>query len=72
VLFGCRLLWRNYCLQQLKLHCVNEFRQTEIQTGEPIVPYPSSSEFELAIEKLKSHKSAGIDQISVEMFKQEV
>jgi hypothetical protein len=33
------------------------------------VPEPSAFEFELAIEKLKSHKSAGIDQIPAEMIK---
>jgi len=33
------------------------------------VPEPSAFEFELAIEKLKSHKSPGIDQISAELIK---
>ena len=32
-------------------------------TEEPLVPEPSAFEVELAIEKLKSHKSAGNDQI---------
>ena len=30
---------------------------------------PSALEFELAIEKLKSHKSPGIDQIPAELIK---
>jgi hypothetical protein len=30
---------------------------------------PGAFEFELAIEKLKSHKSPGIDQIPAEMIK---
>jgi len=30
-------------------------------TAEPLVPEPSAAEFELAIDKLKSHKSPGID-----------
>jgi hypothetical protein len=38
-------------------------------TAEPLVPEPSASEIELAIEKLKSHKSPGIDQIPAELFK---
>jgi len=33
------------------------------------VPEPSAFEVELAIEKLKSHKSPGIDQISAELIK---
>jgi hypothetical protein len=33
------------------------------------VPEPSAFEVELAIEKLKSHKSPGVDQIPAELFK---
>ena len=33
------------------------------------MPQPSDTEFELAIEKLKSHKSTGIDKIPVELIK---
>ena len=46
-----------------------DVRQAEIHTAEPIVPEPSEFEFELAIEKLKSHKSPGIDQIPAELIK---
>ena len=46
-----------------------EARQIEIQTAAPLVPEPSASEFGLAIEKQKSHKSPGIDQIPAELFK---
>jgi len=35
----------------------------------PLVPEPSASEVELAIEKLKSHKSPGIHQIPAELIK---
>jgi len=38
-------------------------------TKEPLVPEPSASDVELAIEKLKSHKSPGIDQIPAELIK---
>jgi len=55
--------WRNYFSQILNVYGVNEVRQTEIHTAEPLVPEPSASEVELAIEKLRSHKSPGIDQI---------
>jgi hypothetical protein len=51
------------------VHGVNDVRQTEIHTAEPTVPEPSGSEVQLAIEKLKSHKSTGIDQIPTELIK---
>jgi hypothetical protein len=54
--------WRNYFSQILYVHVVNDVRHTEIHTAEPLMPKPSASEFELDIEKLKSHKSLGIDQ----------
>jgi hypothetical protein len=38
-------------------------------TAEPLVSEPSAFEVKLAIEKLKSHKSPGIDQISAELIK---
>jgi hypothetical protein len=52
------------------VHGVNDVRQTEIHTAEPLVPEPSALEVELAIEKLKSHKSPGLikSQKGVEKF----
>ena len=44
-------------------------RQKYVHTAEPLVPEPSASEIELAIDKLKSHKSPGIDQIPAELIK---
>jgi hypothetical protein len=32
-----------------------------MHTAEPLVPQSSSSEVEIAVEKLRSYKSAGID-----------
>jgi len=43
------------------VHGVKDVGQPEIHTAEPLVPEPSVAEFELVIEKLKSHKSPGID-----------
>ena len=40
---------------------VNDVRQTEIHTAKPLVPEPSAFDVELAIKKLKSRKSPGID-----------
>jgi hypothetical protein len=61
--------WRNCLCQLLNVHGVNDFRQTDIHTAEPLVPEPSACEVELAIEKLKSHKSPRIDQIPAELIK---
>ena len=61
--------WRNHFSQLLNIHGVNYVRQTEINTAEPLVPESSAFEVELAIEKLKSHKSPGIDQIPAELIK---
>ena len=61
--------WRNYFFQQLNVHGLKDVGQAEIHTAEPLVPGPSASEVKLAIDKLKSHKSPGIDQIPAELFK---
>jgi hypothetical protein len=60
-------MWKNYFCQLLNVHRVNDVRQTEIHTVEPLVPEPSSSEVEIAIEKLKRYKSPGINQIPEEL-----
>jgi hypothetical protein len=67
----CSILtrWRNYFSQLLNVHGINNDRQTEKYTAEPLVSEPSASEVELAIEKLKSHKSPGIDEIPAELIK---
>jgi len=62
-------MWMNYFSQLLNVHAVNDIRHTEIHTAEPLVPEPSVFEVELAIEKLKSHQSPGIDQIPAELIK---
>jgi len=51
------------------VHGVKDVGQAEIHTAEPLVPEPSASEVELAINKLKSHKSPDIDQIPAELIK---
>jgi hypothetical protein len=51
------------------VHGVKDIRQTEIHTAEPLVPEHSDSEVEMAIEKLKRHKSPGIYQIPAELIK---
>jgi len=55
--------WRNYFSQLLNVLVVSDVRHTEIYTAEPLVLELSALEVELAIEKLKSHKSLGIEKI---------
>jgi hypothetical protein len=64
--------WRNYFSQILNVHGVSEVRQAEIHTKKPFVPESNAMEVELAIEKLKSQKSPGTDQIPAELIKRGV
>jgi len=61
--------WRTYFSQLFNVHGVKDVGPAEIHTAEPLVPESSASDFLLAIEKLKSHKSPGIDQIPEELIK---
>jgi hypothetical protein len=61
--------WRIYFSQILNVRGVNDVRQAEIHTAELLVHEPSVSEIELAFDKLKSHKSPGIDQMPAELIK---
>ena len=61
--------WRNYFSQLFNVHAVKDVGQAEIHTAEPLIPEPSASEVELALDKLKRHKSPGIDQIPAELIK---
>jgi hypothetical protein len=61
--------WRNQFSQLFNVHGVNDFRQAEIYTAEPLVPEPCAFKVEMAMEKLKRHKSPGNDHIPAEMMK---
>jgi len=61
--------WRNHFSQLLNIYRVNDVRQAELHTAEPLVLEQSAFEVELAIEKLKSHTSPDIDQIQTELIK---
>ena len=61
--------WTNNFSQLLNAHELNDARQTETHTAEPLLPEPSGFEVEMAIEKLKRHRSPGIDQILAELIK---
>jgi hypothetical protein len=58
--------WRKHFSEMLNVHGVNDIRQREIHTEEPLVPELSAFEDQMDIEKLKRHKSPGIDQIPAE------
>ena len=61
--------WTNYLSQILNVQGVKDVRQTEIHAAELLVLEPSASYVELVIEKLKSHRLQGIDQIPAELIK---
>jgi hypothetical protein len=61
--------WTNHFLQLFNVRGVNDVRQTEIDTAEPLVPEPSACEFEVAIENLKRQKSKGTVRIPSELIK---
>ena len=61
--------WRKYFSQLFNVHGVKDVGQAEMNTAELLVPEPSASEVELDNDKLKSHKSPGIDQILAELIK---
>jgi hypothetical protein len=54
--------------QLLNVHNVNDVRQIEVHTAEPLVPGPSHLEAGIAIPKLKRYKSPGSDQIPAELI----
>jgi len=60
--------WRNYFSQLLNVNGVNDVKQREIHTAEPLVPDPSAFKYEMTIEQLTAHKWPGIDQIPAELF----
>jgi len=64
--------WRNHFSQLFNIHGVSDVRQREIHTEEPLLPEPSAFEIEMAIEKLKGHKSPRIDRIPAELIKEGV
>jgi len=66
---GILARWRNHLSQLLNVHGVNDVRQAEIHTAEPLLPEPSAFEFELPIEKLQSHNSKRSYQIPAELIK---
>ena len=63
--------WRNHFSQQLNVHGAMDVRQAEIHTAEPycLSQAPLRLSWLLAIEKLESRKSPGIDRNPAELIK---
>jgi hypothetical protein len=53
----------------LNVNVVNDVRQTEIHSAEPLVPESSALAVEMAIEKVCLKKSPDIVKIPAELFK---
>jgi hypothetical protein len=60
--------WRNRFSQLLTVYGVNDIRQTDVHTAEPLVPEPNAFEVEMSVQGLKRLKSPGIDQIPAELI----
>ena len=60
---------RNHFSQLFNARGDNDIKQTEIHRAEQLVSEPSAFEVEMALEKLKRHKSPGTDQIPAELIK---
>jgi len=54
--------WRNHFYRLFNVHGVSDVRQREMHTAEPLVPETSAHEVEMGFEKLRRHKSPGVDQ----------
>ena len=67
--YGILATWRERFTQLFHVQGVNDVRQTEMYTAEPLMPEPSAFQLETAAEKLKGNKSPGIDQIPAEGIK---
>jgi hypothetical protein len=52
--------WKNHFSQLLNVHRVNDVRQTEIRTADPLVPEPRALEVGMVIEKLKIHANHNV------------
>jgi hypothetical protein len=61
--------WKNCFSQLLNVHSISDVRQVEI-TAEPLVPDPSPFEVEVALQKLRDHKSPDRQHILTEMIQE--
>ena len=59
----------NHFSHLLNVLGVTNVRQTEIHAAEPLVSESSACDVEMAVKRLKRHKSLGMDQIPAELVK---
>ena len=64
-----RARWRNHFSQLLNIHGVNDIRQTELHTAEPLEPEPSAFVVEMATEKLKDTNHQALIKFPAELIK---
>jgi hypothetical protein len=62
-------VWISYFDKLLNVDSGEQTDKLEIHTAEQLIPEPSVTEIEIAIKKLKSVKSPGIDDIPAELLK---
>jgi len=60
--------WKNSFCQLLNVHGLNDIRQAEMHTTEPLVTESSTFKVETATEKLERYKSPGTDQILAKLI----
>jgi len=60
--------WRNHFSQLCFVYGVCDIRQTEKHTAEPLVLDTKAVEYNMAIEIVETHKSAGTDQSTEELM----
>jgi hypothetical protein len=63
--------WTKYFSQLFNVSKFSDVSQGEIQPAAHIVTVQSTSEVDMVIEKLKTHKSPGIEQITAELVQAE-
>jgi hypothetical protein len=59
---------KNYYPQLLNVYRVSDVRRIERNAAEPLIPDPSSSEFETAVADLKGYKLPGSYKIPAELI----
>jgi hypothetical protein len=68
---GVLAKWRKHFSQPINAHWVNEVRQAKIYTAGAPLTEQSDDGVDVAIEKLKRHKSPGMDQVPYKVIEAE-
>jgi hypothetical protein len=65
---GVLARWRKHFSQPMNAHWINDIRQANIYSAGTPLTEKNDVVFDVAIEKLKRHKSPGMDQIPAEVI----